>query len=104
MLTVGHQHLLWTLLPTRADSVRWPRTAVLPQEEIASRVAPVPRIEQVPNLDVRPHERPLLVRESDLAELDLRDQALESRANIGEECRRHCSLSGSPGCLCSLDQ
>lgn len=54
-----------------ADLARAVDDAVLPEQQVADRKAPIHRVEQLTDLGVRPHERTLDVRQADIADVDV---------------------------------
>ena len=76
------------LLVVGADRRRAHVGRCLPEEEVAGRVAPVERVEEVADLRPVPHERPLELGQTDLAGLDLSEQRAD-RERDGRELRGH---------------
>lgn len=65
------------LLCRRADGLRATHDSVLPEEQITDWKTLVHRVKKVSNLGVRPHERPLDVRQSNVADVDVVQEARE---------------------------
>ena len=67
LLAVNNHQAGWFLFGLNTNGSRIGGQGILPEKQVADRIATVHRVEQIPDLGILPDERPLDVRKTDLA-------------------------------------